>query len=144
MMDCLRYYLSICLEYLRSFTAVACLHYCCPRSLINWGILREGILKETVMACLDDCVSEWKTLARKITKKAPGYWTESPHNYHHENMYLSVITLCGVLFVLPRLLGKLWRRLEDNIKMKFKEIGWGNGMVACGAGGIRGGLMLTR
>jgi hypothetical protein len=26
------------LEELRSFTAVACLNYCCPRSLINWGI----------------------------------------------------------------------------------------------------------
>jgi hypothetical protein len=50
-------------------------------------------------------------------------------------MHFSVVTVCGVLFVLMRLLGRLWCRLEDNIKMKFKEIGWGNGVVSSGAGG---------
>jgi len=72
------------------------------------------------MACLS-YVSEWRTEARKITIKASGYRTECPYSYHHENMFFSVSVLLCRIYYTEETSGRLWRMLENNIKMKFKE-----------------------
>ena len=50
----------------------------------------------------------------------------------------------GVFIILERLLGRLWRRLEDNITMKIKEQFGETEGFHLAQEGIRGGLMLTR
>jgi len=51
-------------------------------------------------------VSEWWPEARKITKKAPGYWTECPYSYHHENMFFSINVLLWLICYTEETTGK--------------------------------------
>jgi hypothetical protein len=120
-MDYWRYYLSIGLEDLRSFTAMACLNYCWPRSLINWGIFARNHFEGKYFGLFEWIMSanggqKWGKSRKRRLATGP--------NVH----VVITVKICsflsvffyGVFIIMKRLLGRLWRRLEDNIKMKFK------------------------
>jgi hypothetical protein len=143
--DYWRYYLSIDLEDLRSLTAVACLNYCCPRSLVNWGIFTRNSFGRNCYGLFEWIMST--NGGRKRGKSRKRLLAAGPNVHIVITMkmcsFLSVY-FYGVFIILKSLLGRLGRRLEDNIKMKFKEQFCETEGFHLTQEGIRDGLMLTR
>jgi hypothetical protein len=52
-------------------------------------------------------VNEWRTEARKITKKAHGCQTECPYSYHHEKVFFSVSVFLWRIYYTEELTGQV-------------------------------------